>query len=81
MKEKQKKSLVEMVVGESGQILTLNLPDEVFRHRMMDIGIAPNARVEVINTLHNNQLYILDVDDVEICIRREAAKEITVYVG
>lgn len=75
------KTLEEMEIGESGQIIDLILHNQTIRHRMLDIGIAPFAKVQLIHTLHGKQLFIIDVDDVEVCIRREAAKEIMVCVG
>ncbi|HEY8436777.1 MAG TPA: FeoA family protein [Haloplasmataceae bacterium] len=81
MANKVQKTLEQMEVGETGRILALNMVNKETCHRMLDIGIAPNAEVEVIHTLYGKALFIIDVDDVEVCIRREAARYITVSVG
>jgi ferrous iron transport protein A len=39
----------------------------------MDVGIYESAEVTVLNILAMGRLYLIEVDDIEICIRREDA--------
>jgi Fe2+ transport system protein FeoA len=74
------KNIEHMTMGEEGQIIKLNHVDHHIRHRFMDLGIAPYATIKLLKKI-NNRLYIIEVDDVEICIRRKDASLIEVEVG
>jgi Fe2+ transport system protein FeoA len=74
------KILEQMTIGESGLISKINHPNLQIRHRFMDLGIAPYATIKLLKKIRN-RLYIIEVDDVEICIRRKDASLIEVKVG
>ncbi|HEY8364360.1 MAG TPA: FeoA family protein [Haloplasmataceae bacterium] len=73
----ENKTVFSMEVGETGTITELDIDKKLF-NRYLDLGIAPNALVKLINKVNFNQLYIIEVDDVEICIRRKDAKKIRI---
>ncbi len=75
---KSLKSIYEMQIGEQGIINNMDAIELSSRHRFMDLGIAPKAMIKLLNKINFNQLYIIEVDDVEICIRRNDAKKIIV---
>jgi Fe2+ transport system protein FeoA len=77
---KQQKSIFEMNVGEQGTIISMDQIAKNVRHRFMDLGIAPFAKIVLLNTINFNQLYVIEVDDVEICIRKKDALNIQVEV-
>lgn len=76
----QIKTIYELNIGEQGIILDMEAIEKSIRHRFMDLGIAPYSKVSLIKRLNFNNLYIIEVDDVEICIRRKDAKLIKVKV-
>lgn len=73
------KTIAQMEVGEKGLVSSLNGIEPLARHRFMDLGIAPYARIELVKRV-NKRLFIIDVDDVEICIRRMDADRIQVQI-
>ncbi|QVK18894.1 ferrous iron transport protein A [Mycoplasmatota bacterium] len=74
----QYKSIFNMSIGETGIIIDMETIDKSTRHRFMDLGIAPYAKIKLLNKVNFNQLYIIEVDDVEICIRQKYARMIIV---
>ena len=63
---------------ETGNIVTLCNLDKLFIRRLMDLGIYEGANVVMLNKLSSNRLYIIEVDDIEICLRKEDAELIEV---
>lgn len=51
---------------------------KAFRGRLMDIGIYENAHVTLLNKFSAGNLFLLEVDDIEICMRKEDAIRIEV---
>ncbi|MDF2699206.1 MAG: FeoA domain [Haloplasmataceae bacterium] len=74
------KTIFDMHVGETGTISDMKAIDLKKRHRFMDLGIAPNAKLVLLKKINFNNLYIIEVDDVEICIRQADAKNILVQI-
>ncbi len=72
------KTIQEMLVGETGMITGMENVEQTTRHRFMDLGIAPYSKVKLLKKMNFNNLYVIDVDDVEICIRQKDAKKITI---
>lgn len=72
------KSIYNMTIGEIGMIVDMENIEKTTRHRFMDLGIAPYAKIKLLNKINFNQLYIIEVDDVEICIRQTYAKKILI---
>lgn len=73
-------SIYEMIVGSKGLIVDMKLVDKNTRHRFMDLGIAPYSKITLLKKVNFNNLYIIEVDDVEICIRKKDAKNILIEI-
>lgn len=63
---------------EVAKIISLGNIDKLFTKRLMDLGIYESATVVMLNKLSSNRLYIIEVDDIEICLRKEDAEKIEV---
>ncbi len=63
---------------EHGTILRFEHIDKEFTKRLMDLGIYEGAHVILLNKLSFNRLFLIEVDDIEICLRKEDAKKIEV---
>ena len=63
---------------EIAKIISLGNIDKLFTKRLMDLGIYESATVVMLNKLSSNRLYIVEVDDIEICLRKEDAEQIEV---
>lgn len=74
----EEKTIYDMEIGEVRTIINLNKFNKRKYERFLDLGIAPNANVKLIKKISFNRLYIIEVDDVEICIRNKDAKNILV---
>lgn len=72
--------LTEMNSGEHGTIKSLQEIKPSFRRRLMDLGIYESASVILLNRLSFGRLYLVEVDDIEICLRKEDAEKIEVSV-
>ena len=59
-------------------IVSLKSIDKRFMERLMDLGIYESARVTLLNVLAFDKLYLIEVDDIEICLRKEDALHIEV---
>ena len=66
-------NITEMRIKEEGIIKSINQIEINFRKRLMDLGIYDGADVILLNVLSFGKLYLLEVDDVEICLRKEDA--------
>lgn len=64
--------------NEKAKIVSLEKLDKRFIGRLMDLGIYETAEVIMLNNLSFNRLYIIEVDDIEICLREDDAKKIEV---
>ncbi len=63
---------------EVAKIISLRNIEKSFTKRLMDLGIYESATVVMLNKLSSNRLYIIEVDDIEICLRKEDALNIEV---
>ena len=63
---------------EIAKIVSLGNIDKTFTKRLLDLGIYESATVVMLNKLSSNRLYVIEVDDVEICLRKEDAEMIEV---
>ncbi|QVK20076.1 ferrous iron transport protein A [Mycoplasmatota bacterium] len=70
--------LSDLEIGESAVISDMSKIDKSFRNRLMDIGIYRGARVLLVNKMSFGKMLVVEVDDVEICIRRTDAERIEV---
>jgi len=69
--------LSELNVGESGIVVSLNLPESVQNH-LMHMGFVPEARVTSLRRAPAGDPTVYRVDGIEIALRRDTAKAIAV---
>ncbi len=69
--------LSDLEVGESGILVTLDLPPGVQNH-LMYMGFVPDARVKVIHRAPAGDPTVYSVDGMELALRRETARAIRV---
>ncbi len=74
-------NIVDLKRGEKARVQSLQQLHKKFIERLMDVGIYESAEVTLLNILAMGRLYLLEVDDIEICIRREDALHIEVKQG
>ncbi|XMB66252.1 FeoA family protein [Mycoplasmatota bacterium zrk1] len=70
--------LSDLEIGENAIISDMSKIDKSFRNRLMDIGIYRDARVLLVSKMSFGKMLVVEVDDVEICIRRTDAERIEV---
>jgi len=71
-------TIADMNKTDTARVISLNGLDKTFVERLMDIGLYEGATVTLLNILAMGRLFLLEVDDVEICIRRDDAAQIEV---
>lgn len=71
-------NITEMKVKEDATIKSFDKIDSNFRKRIMDLGIYEGAHIILLSKLSFGLLYLVEVDDVEICMRKEDAMLIEV---
>ena len=69
--------LSELTVGESGILVSLDLPESVQNH-LMHMGFVPNALVTVLRRAPAGDPTVYFVDGMEIALRHETASAIRV---
>jgi Fe2+ transport system protein FeoA len=78
--EEEKKSLSvlsELAVGESGILVSLELPDSVQNH-LMHMGFVPDARVIALRRAPAGDPTVYAIDGMEIALRHETAGAIQI---
>ncbi|MBN2604936.1 MAG: ferrous iron transport protein A [Bacilli bacterium] len=71
-------NITDLQKGETAQVVSLHKIDVDFMKRLLDLGIYVNASVLLLRKLSYNRLYLVEVDDIEICLRQEDASLIEV---
>lgn len=69
--------LSELNVGESGVLVSLDLPESVQNH-LMHMGFVPDALVTVLRRAPAGDPTVYSVDGMEIALRHETAAAIRV---
>lgn len=69
--------LSDLRVGETGILVSLDLPESVQNH-LMHMGLVPDARVTVLRRAPAGDPTVYAVDGIEIALRRETASAIMV---
>jgi Fe2+ transport system protein FeoA len=69
--------LSELEVGESGILVSLDLPPGVQNH-LMYMGFVPDARVRALHRSPAGDPTVYSVDGIEIALRRDTARAIRV---
>jgi len=71
-------NITDLKKQEKAKIISLEKFEKQFMDRLMDLGIYESAEVTLLNILAYDKLYLLEVDDIEICLRKEDALNIEV---
>ena len=71
-------NITDLKREETATIVSLGKMDKTFNKRLMDLGIYESASVVMLDKLSSNRLYVIEVDDIEICLRKEDAEMIEV---
>jgi len=71
-------NITDLKREDVAQIVSLEKIDKRFMERLMDLGIYDSAEVTLLNILAFDNLYLIEVDDIEICLRKEDAINIEV---
>lgn len=71
-------NITDMRKLEKKQVISLKKLPIKYTERLMDVGIYESAVVTLLNVIAMGRLFLLEVDDIEICIRREDATLIEV---
>jgi ferrous iron transport protein A len=69
--------LSELTVGESGVLVTLDLPESVQNH-LMHMGFVPDALITALRRAPAGDPTVYRVDGMEIALRHETAEAIRV---
>jgi ferrous iron transport protein A len=70
-------NLSDLRVGETGVLVSLDLPESVQNH-LMHMGFVPEARVTALRRAPAGDPTVYAVDGIEIALRRETASAIEV---
>ena len=73
-----KMKLTELQVNDTATVMSLHNLDKAYVQRLMDIGVYENAEITLVRCLSNGRLFLIEVDDIEICIRKDDADKIEV---
>jgi ferrous iron transport protein A len=77
-KEVEVVKLTELKKHSVANIVSLKNIDKTFLSRLFDLGIYEGAKVKIVNILRLNRLYLIEIDDVELALRKEDAERIEV---
>ena len=66
-------NITELKRNEIASVISLCKLNKKYTERLMDIGIYESAEVTLLKILAMGRLYLLEVDDIEICIRYDDA--------
>jgi Fe2+ transport system protein FeoA len=73
-------ALSDLRVGQSAILESLELPDKVSDH-LAHLGFLPGANVEVLRRAPAGDPTVYRIDGVEVALRKETARHITVEVA
>jgi len=65
------------MIGRSGVVETLQLPDEI-QHHLMHMGFMPEAHVRAVRRAPTGDPTVYAIDGMEVALRRETARWISV---
>lgn len=71
-------NITDLKRDDEAVIVSLKKIEKRFMERLMDLGIYESASVTLLNILAYDNLYLIEVDDIEICLRKEDALNIEV---
>ncbi|MCK5762171.1 MAG: ferrous iron transport protein A [Candidatus Izimaplasma sp.] len=71
-------NITDLKREDVAKIVSLKNISKQFMERLMDLGIYESASITLLNKLSYDNLYLIEVDDIEICLRKEDALNIEV---
>ncbi|MEC9485775.1 MAG: FeoA family protein [Candidatus Izemoplasma sp.] len=71
--------LTELEIKDSAKVVSLDNLAADYVQRLMDVGLYKDAEVILLNRLSFGNLYLIEVDNIELCIREKDAKLIEVH--
>lgn len=71
-------NITDMKKHQKATITSITKHDRQFQERLMDLGVYETASVVLLNRLAFNRLFLIEVDDIEICLRKEDAQKVEV---
>ncbi len=71
-------NITDLNKDDIATIVSLKKIDKRFMERLMDVGIYEQAQITLLKKLSIDRLYLVEVDDIEICLRKEDALNIEV---
>ena len=71
-------NITDLKRDDKAVIISLRSIEKSFMDRLMDLGIYEKASITLLNILAYDNLYLIEVDDIEICLRKEDALNIEV---
>jgi ferrous iron transport protein A len=70
-------ALSDLMIGRSGVVETLQLPDEI-QHHLMHMGFMPEVHVRAVRRAPTGDPTVYAIDGMEVALRRETARWISV---
>ncbi|MCF7925259.1 MAG: ferrous iron transport protein A [Candidatus Izimaplasma sp.] len=70
--------LTELQIKDTAKVVSLETLDKDYVQRLMDVGLYHHAKVTLLNRLSFGNLILLEVDNIELCIRKKDAEQIEV---
>jgi len=71
-------TISNMKKGSRAIVTSFDGLDEAFVARLMDVGLYECSEVTLLNIIAMGKLFLLEVDEVELCIRKDDASRIVV---
>ncbi len=76
--EVNKMTINNMKKGERAVVASFDGLNDSFVARLMDVGLYKHSEITLLNIIAMGKLFLLEVDEVEICIRSIDASRIVV---
>jgi len=73
-------NITDMNKMDKAVIKSIRNLDKSFQERLMDLGVYESANIILLNKLAFNKLFLIEVDEIEICLRKEDAMMIEVVL-
>ncbi|MCF7926182.1 MAG: ferrous iron transport protein A [Candidatus Izimaplasma sp.] len=71
-------NITDMKLNESKVVTSFKGHSKDYINRLMDVGLYLDANITLIKRLAFDSLFLIEVDDIEICLRKKDAIKIEV---
>jgi len=72
--------LSELKVGQTAQIISINVPDRKIRRHLLDMGLTKGTKVKIKKIAPMGDPIDIELRDYQLCIRKADLKQIEVEV-